>query len=172
MAGLRRRDGVTIMELMVALLVLTVLGGLATSVYLFGAHALHAYQTTSAARAELSQAMDTAVGMMRQASSIDAISSGGVSFTADLGAGSNSFRLYLYNELDPEPNPPYSQAEYQLRLAQAETDYGSGAVLVSGLKPPGQVPFRLDGDVITLDWTVTAEDVPIRLRTAVRPRNL
>ncbi|MCA9394836.1 MAG: prepilin-type N-terminal cleavage/methylation domain-containing protein [Candidatus Omnitrophica bacterium] len=164
--------GLTLVELMVSLAVLAILGGLATSAYLFGTNAIASYREIAAARADLTQALDTAARMLRQAKSIDALTAGGMTFTADLGDGDNTYRLYLYHPLDPDPNPPFTQSEYEVRLAVADTNYGSGAVLVRGVAAPGELPFSMNGPVVSLDWSILVDERALRLRSAVRPRNL
>lgn len=166
------RRALTLVELMVSLVVLAILGGLLASAYLFGANAIRSYRAVAETRAELTQGVETAVRMVRRAKSIDALTAGGITFTADLGDGDNIYRLYLYHPLDPEPNPPFDQAGYEMRLAVADTAYGSGAVLVRDVAATGPSPFSMDGTVVSLDWAVRVEDRQLRLRSAVRPRNL
>ncbi|MBZ0166627.1 MAG: hypothetical protein K8I00_07440, partial [Candidatus Omnitrophica bacterium] len=136
------------------------------------ARTIHSYQTYGGQRASLGQAMQEAVTMIRQAKSIDSLTESSVTFTADLGGGDRMYRLYLYHADDAEPNPPYTQERYQMRFAIDDGDYGAGAVLVTDVQPSVQPPFAVDGNVMTLDWTVLTAQAALRFRTQVCPRNL
>lgn len=169
---LRIQKGLTLIELLISLIVLSILGALVASTYLFGARTIQSYQTHGGLRASLGQAMQKAVNMIRQAKSIDSLTESRVVFTADLGEGDRMYRLYLYHPDDAEPNPPYTQETYQIRLAIDDGDYGAGSVLVSEVQPSAEPPFAMAGSLMTLDWTVLTAQASLRLRTKVSPRNL
>ena len=126
----------------------------------------------SVIRDNLSQAMELAGDRLRRAQSIDALTESSITFTADLGNGSNTYRLYLYNAGDPEPNPPYTQSTYSLRLGQGAVDYGDGPVLSSDIAQPSGPAFAISDKVITLDLTALRGAEQVTMRTKIRPRNL
>ncbi|MCK5014320.1 MAG: hypothetical protein KAS66_10915, partial [Candidatus Omnitrophica bacterium] len=92
-----------------------------------------------------------------------------------LGDGDDTYRIYMYNASDTEPNPPYTQNTYELRRAKTTVTYGSGAVLISDVKKPNpssSKPFSQNGNVITMDFVVERGDQQIAVRANVRPRSL
>ncbi len=164
--------GFTILEILIVILALTIVVGVVNNVYIVGLDLWSEGISRSSIRTDLSQALELVSKNLRRATSIDAITASSITFTADLGGGSSSYRVYLYNASDSEPNPPYSQDNYDLRWAQGTTTYGSGANLATDIAQPINTPFTQNGNVITLDLTATRGEETVRLRSNVRPRNL
>lgn len=169
---LSTEKGFTIIELVMSVLVIGILIFSIGLIYTAGINIFENGYSRIASRTDAAQAVDLVRRYLVQAKSIDDISESGLTFTSDMGEGDESYRVYLYNENDPEPNPPYTQSVYQIRFAAGDTSYGAGKVLVRDLLPPDNVPFERNSNLITLDWTFNREDSPIRMRTSVRPRNL
>ena len=167
-----KAKGFTIIELLVVILALVILTGVTVNMYTLGLDLWNIGTNRSAIRSDLSQSMELISKNLRQATSINALTPSSVTFTADLGAGSTTYRVYLYNASDPEPNPPYTTSTYELRWAQSAVPYGSGAILASDVVQPTNAPFSQSGNVVTLDFTVSRNDSAVRLRTNVTPRNL
>ena len=112
---------------------------------------------------------------LRQAKSIDAFTAGSITFTADFGDGDDTYRVYMYNASDNEPNPAYTQDSYDLRWAKSTVTYGSGSILIANIpkpSPPNSKPFSRNGNVITMDFSVERDGQTITMRTKVRPRDL
>lgn len=127
--------------------------------------------TRSVIRGHLSQALELMSDRLLQAQSIDAFTESSITFTADLGSGSNSYRLYLYNVNDPGP-PPYTQSTYTLLSAQGAVNYGDGVVLCPDIVGPSSPPFVMTGKVITINLTARRGTERFTMTTHVRPRNL
>lgn len=126
----------------------------------------------SSIRDRLSQALELATHRLRQAQTIEEITDGSITFTADLGDGIDTYRLYLYNAEDPEPEAPYTQNIYSLRMAKGLVDYGEGGVLAADIAQPSGAVFSINGQVINITLTTSRENEEVTMRTSVRPRNL
>jgi len=123
-------------------------------------------------RTDLANAMELISNNLRQAKVIDSLTESSINFTADLGNGDDTYRVYLYHASDAEPNPPYTQSTYELRWAQSTVGYGSGAILARDIAQPTDPPFSQSNNLITIDLTASRANEVIRIRTNVRSRNL
>ncbi len=167
------RKGLTLIELLITTTMLGILVFVVGYVFTAGLRLWNESYARSDIRAELSQGLELISKNLRQAKSIDDFSTeSSITFTADLGSGDESCRIYLYNSADPEPNPPYTQNSYELRWAKGVVTYGSGAILAGNITQPVNTPFSQSGNYITIDLTTTRGDQTVRMRTNVRPRNL
>jgi hypothetical protein len=162
----------TILELLIVILALIILVGVIARVYFVGANLWNEGLTRSEIRTDLAQAIELISRNLRRATSIDTITASSITFTANLGSGSDTYRVYLYSASDPEPNPPYSESTYDLRWVQGTVTYGSGANLAADIARPTSTPFSRSGNVITIDLTAARGDESVRMRSNVRPRNL
>jgi prepilin-type N-terminal cleavage/methylation domain-containing protein len=170
-----KKKGLTLIELLITTAVLSILVLTVGYTFIIGLKLWDEGYNRSDIRTDLSQALELVSKNLRQAKSIDALTAGSITFTADLGDGDDTYRIYMYNTSDTEPNPPYTQNTYELRRAKTTVTYGSGAVLISDVKkpnPPSSKPFSQDGNVITMDFVVQRGDQQIAVRTNVRPRSL
>ncbi|MCK5580669.1 MAG: hypothetical protein KAJ18_05280 [Candidatus Omnitrophica bacterium] len=163
---------VTLLELLVVILALVILVGVINNVFFVGFNVWNEGFSRAEIRTDLGQALELISKNLRQAGSVDALTESSITFSADLGGGDDTYRVYLYHEDDPEPNPPYTQDTYDLRWAKGTVDYGAGANLVTDIAQPTHIPFSQTGAVITMDLTATRGDETLRLRSNVRPRNL
>jgi len=166
------RRAFTIVELLVVMVTLIILMGVVVNLYTVGLDLWSEGYTRSGIRTELAQALELISKNLRQAKSIDALTESSIIFTADLGSGDDTYRIYLYNASDAEPNPPYSQSSYDLRWVQGTVTYGLGANIATNIVQPTNTPFSQSGNVIAIDLTATSGDESVRLRTNIRPRNL
>lgn len=162
----------SILELLAVILALGILLGVIARVFFAGSEIWNKGYSRSSIRTSLAQAIELISRNLRRATSIDAITASSITFTADLGNGSGTYRVYLYNAADPEPNPPYAQDVYDLRWAQGTVTYGLGANLATDIAQPTNTPFSQSGNVITIDLTATKDNQSIRMRSKVRLRNL
>lgn len=167
------KKGLTLIELFVVIVMLAILVVTVGYLFLTGLKLWDQGYARSDIRGDISQAMELISKNLRQAKSIDAFpTESTITFTADLGSGDTSYRIYLYNSSDPEPNPSYEQDTYELRWAKGTVSYGSGTILATDIAKPTNTPFSRTGNYITIDLTVTRKDETVRVRTNVRPRNL
>ena len=166
------RKGFTILEVFIATLATAILGVTLGNVFIVGFRAWDGEYNRASLKRELSQSLELIAKSLRQAKNIDSLSESSITFTADLGAGDQSCRVYLYNSSDAEPNPPYTQSTYSLRWAEGTVTYGSGANLSMNISQPTTAPFSQSGNVITIDLTAVKDNQTLRMRTKIRPRNL
>lgn len=162
----------TILELLTVILALVIILGIVVNVYLAGLTIWNNGYVRADLRRGLSQSLELISKNLRYATSIDALTASSITFTANLGGGSDTYRVYLYNASDPEPNPPYTQSLYELRYATSVTTYGSGVVIAENIIQPVNTPFAQSGNTITIDLTAESNDETVRMRSNVRPRNL
>ena len=158
------KNGLTLIELLVPTAILAILVFTVGYVFVVGLNLWNEGYARSDIRGDISQGMELISKNLRQAKSIDILTESSITFTADLGSGDDTYRVYLYNSADPEPNPPYTQSSYELRWAKGTVTYGSGAILARDIAPPTNTPFTQSGNYITIDLTVTRADETLRIR--------
>lgn len=166
------RKGLTLIELLVTTAILAILVFTVGYVFVVGLNLWNEGYVRSDIRGDTSQAMGLISKNLRQAKTIDILTESSITFTADLGSGDDTYRIYLYNSADPEPNPPYTQSTYELRWAKGAVSYGSGAILATDIAQPTNAPFTRSGNYLTIDLTLIRGDETLRIRSNVRPRNL
>ena len=162
----------TILELILTIGMMGIVTAAAVLIYNVQFKAWNEGYVRSSVRGNLSQALELTVNSLRQAQSIDSLTESSITFTADLGSGNRSYRLYLYNANDLEPNPPFTQSTYSLRFAQGTMNYGDGSVLSADIAQPTSPVFSINNHVITIDLTGLRGSTQVEMRTNVRPRNL
>ncbi|HQP10031.1 MAG TPA: hypothetical protein PKV41_01450 [Candidatus Omnitrophota bacterium] len=166
--------GLTFVELIITTAILSILVLTIGYTFLAGLRLWDEGYNRSDIRTDLSQAMEFLSKNLRQARSLVDLTAGSVTFTADLGDGEATYRVYLYNASDNEPNPPYTQDTYELRWAKTALTYGSGVVLAKDIMRPDAVskPFSQTGNVITADFVTGRSNQSVALRTSIELRNL
>jgi prepilin-type N-terminal cleavage/methylation domain-containing protein len=169
-------DGLTLIEVLVTTVIMSILVFTVGFAFIIGLKQWDEGYTRSQMRTKMVQALELVTKNLRQATVIDELTAGSITFTADLGSGSTSHRVYIYHPDDASPNPPYTeQGEYQLRWAVGTVTYGSGAIIATDIDRPSPTatrPFSLSGNVITMDFTLERGDVTFDMRSKVRVRNL
>jgi prepilin-type N-terminal cleavage/methylation domain-containing protein len=169
------QKGLTLIEVVVVTVILAMLVFTVGYTFMIGLKQWNEGWARSQMRTKMNQALELVTKNLRQATSIDALTAGSITFIADLGSGPQSHRVYMYNASDAEPNPPYTQDTYDLRWAVGTVTYGSGATIATDIaqpNPPASNPFSQSGNVITMNFTLERGDVSIDMRTNVRVRNL
>ena len=169
------QKGLTLIEVLVATVIMSVLVFTIGYTFVIGLRQWDEGYARAQMRTQMAQALELVTKNLRQAQSIDALTAGSITFTADLGSGQMSYRVYMYNSSDPEPNPPYTQNTYDLRWAQGTVTYGSGSIIASNIarpSPPSSNPFSQRGNVITMNFELQHGSQTVDMRTNVRVRNL
>ena len=159
------------MELIMVIAMMGILTATVSFVYNLHFRSWNELYTRSVIKDKLSQALELMSDRLLQAQSIDDFTENSITFTADLGGGSNTYRLYLYNANDPEP-PPYTQSTYSLLSAQGAVSDGDGVVLSPNILQPSSPPFVMSGKVITINLTAQSGAEQVTMTTSIRPRNL
>ena len=174
-----KKEGLTLIELTITISMMSVLVFTVGYTLVIGMKLSNEGYNRSVDQTNIAQALDLVSNGLRRATSIDALTAGSITFTADLdGDGDDdpiSYRVYLYNSADPDPNPPYTKDTYELRWAQGTVTYGSGQIITANVdkpSPPSSKPFSQSGNLITMDFTVTSGSDTVNMRTNVRIRDL
>jgi len=170
----RRNCGFTFIEVLVTIVIMAILIGTVGYMYVAGIRLWDQGYTRADIRSKMTQALELMTKSLRQASSIDALTAGAITLTADLGGGSTQYFVHMYHAGDSAPNPPYTQDGYELRWAEGSTTYGAGRIIATNIdrpSPPSSNPFSQSGNVITMNFTVEDGDQSIDMRTNVRVRN-
>jgi len=165
------KKGLTFIELLMVIIVFGILVLSIVPTYVMGIKTWSRQFDHLDMRGRLSQAMELISRDVRQITSIGSLTESGIIFTAYLGWSQTCY-LYLHNEDDPLPSPPYSESEYDLRYTCYSTTYGDGPVIVENIPQPTRAVFSRSGDLLTIDITVSKNNVPIRIRSNVNMRNL
>jgi hypothetical protein len=168
---INNRKSLTLLELIMVIGMMGILTATVSFVYNLHFISCNEVYTRSLIRDKLSQALELMSNRLLQAQSINALTENSITFTADLGGGSEIYRLYLYNVNDPQP-PPYTQSTYSLLSAQGSVDDGQGVVLSPDIVAPTSPPFVMSGKVITINLTARRGTEHVTMTTSVRPRNL
>ena len=161
----------TLVELIIVIGMMVILTTTVTFVYDLHFQSWNEGYTRSVIRGRLSQALELMANRLLQAQTIDAFTESSITFSADLGSGINTYRLYLYNGNDPGC-PPYTQSTYSLLSAQGSVNYGDGVVLSGDIVQPSSPPFVMSGKVITINLTARRGTEQVTMTTSIRPRNL
>jgi Tfp pilus assembly protein PilE len=168
---INNRKSLTLVELIMVIGMMGILTATVSFVYNLHFKSWNEVYTRSVIRGRLSQTLELMGNRLLQAQSIDAFTESSITFTADLGSGSDTYRLYLYNANDPNP-PPYTQSTYSLLSAQGAVNDGDGVVLSPDIVQPSSPPFVMNGKVITINLTARRGAEQVTMNTSVRPRNL
>jgi len=166
------KRGLTTIELIAVIFCLSLVVILLGQLYTLGLNIWFEGYTRHTASNQTSQSLERIVKALRQARAIDGLTENSITFKADLGNGENTYRVYLYNAADDEPNPPYTQSNYELRWAQGDLAYGDGTLLVTDIPQPTSPVFSRTNDYITIDLTRNYSDSQVRFRSNVQLRNL
>lgn len=175
------KKGMTLIELVVALLLFSVLMGAAVILFNEVLLSWASSGTRSGIEIQLERAVEEMVRDLREAKQIqDGPSSSThydeIRYTPD---NSTYYVYYLYHASDSYvPPPAFGQSSYQLFRETLSGGiggtfaYGSGTLLLTDVLPPTATDLSVNSSLATLDISVTRGDETIRSRTQVRPRNL
>ena len=158
------KRGFTILELMIGMIFFAILTSAIGLSYMIGTKLFSQGSTRAYLLADTTGAMNLLVRTVRQAQTIDDVGSDSMTFTADLGDGTKIFQMYLTAEDGIAPPDNYE-------LCWKE-DSGPVQILIRDIRNPDTALFSRDGNVLTFDWDMEREDMTIRLRSKVRPRDI
>lgn len=167
------KKGLTLLELMMAVMMLGILAGVSVSVLRAVLLSWSGQEARAGLKISLYRGIEEAARDLRAAREVQSANNE-IRFTRDL---TDYYIYYLYNADDPYP-PGFNQDTYELRKAvlsggmSGVFTYGSGEIKAVDVLPPPDSDLSLGANLITLDFTITAKDETMRLKTRVRPRNL
>jgi len=172
-----RKKTVTLVELLIATVILTILTGVTIGVFFTVIRGWSAYEAKAAADAIAHRGVNEAVLDLREARAITSLSSDEIRFTVFTNGSQSDSIYYLYNSGDAYP-PSFNQDSYELRRAAVSGGiagnftYGSGVIIARNILPPPNSDLSLSGNLATIDLSISQNNEVIRSRTEVRPRNL
>jgi len=171
-----KQQGMTVIELIITIGMMTVLFGAIMAVYLTSIRAYNAGTERSNVRAQLSQAMDQITRDLQKAQSITLCNVSSVNngtptllFTFNAYAGA---QLTTYNYI-------FSGSTLERSTGEGIT---TGPVIATGIQPPGATVnwsgspapdlFSCTNGLVTLDMTAVKNGTSVHLKSQVRPRNM
>ena len=169
--------GLTLIELMISIVMFIILS--VSAAYIFRAVLLNwsSQETRTGIDINLDSGIENMVRDLREAKEVQSTASyDEIRFTPDF---SSYYIYYLYNSGDSYvPPPAFDQTTYELRKAtltggiSGTFTYGDGQIMLTDVLPPTTSDLSLDGNMLTIDISITRGDETIRSRTEVKPRNL
>jgi len=171
---MKHSRALTLIELMITISMLVVVVGV--SVYVFRAVLLSfsGMEAMGGMDIVLSRGIEEMVRDFREAQGLDALNDDEIRFTKN---SSDYYIYYLHNDKETYPSD-FSEEEYSLRKAEltggitGTFTYGDGKVILNGVLPPSTTDLSVDGNMITVDISLSLNGETARGRTEVRPRNL
>jgi len=171
------KKGLTLIELIITIVMFAIL---VTAIFFIFRAVLIGW-SSSEARAgidiELDWSIEEMVRDLREAKMVQSATDyNEIRFTLDY---TTYYIYYLYHVDDSYvPPPAFDQTIYELRRADLTGDidgiftYGDGQLIMTDVLPPTTSGLSLNGNMVTIDISITRGDETIRSRTDVRPRNL
>ncbi len=170
-------QGVTLIELVISLVLMSVLGWAAVTVF----NVVILSWSNQVERTGIDIQLDRAVEVMAR----DLREAIAVQSTADYDEvrysedSSTHYIFYLYHASDAyTPPPAFDQDTYELRKTAltggigGTFTYGDGDLLLTDVIPPATTDLSISGNLVIVDLSVQREDETVCARTQVRPRNL
>jgi prepilin-type N-terminal cleavage/methylation domain-containing protein len=171
--------GLTLIELLIAMTLLTVLLLITVSFYPMVIKIFLANKDEFDVRTEVSTARDLATTYLIKANSFTIANQGRIYFTANVDPTtslSENCTFYFYNSSDATWPTTYPYASYELRYVDntypSPGIFGSGRSIVHNLNPPPVSYFSNLGNQITVNLNVTNNSKTYELRFEIWPRNL
>lgn len=177
--------GFTLMEMVIALIPLSVLIGVTTYLFTVSMQAWSSGLLHAEVREDMSYAIEKTVrdlkeaelGSLRQYN----LGSGDIAHTIQYNdLSGNTYVLYLYNAGDGVLDSIYSEGLYDLRKADLSGGdipaSGEGTLILQDLVSPDALTpataLTINNNQITLNFVVQRNNETVIVRTKVRPRNL
>ncbi|GEM_PF-2238671 len=172
---MRIQSGITILELLFTLTLITFLIMSVSAIYIVALQGWDNLGHRSDLNQKLSFGLDRIVREVHKAKDLS-VANQSLRFTLYQSGSDQSYIYYLYNLADSWP-PAFNQTSYDLMrttltggIAGTFT-YGSGELMISNLKPPGLTTITSSGNVATLTLTGQNKNDSMTLRSAVCARN-
>ena len=184
------RKGFTVIELLVAITLLSILLAVTISFYPLVIKVWNSGRSTYALRDDLSRVSEVLKDYLTKASNFTIINPGRIVFTANVDPTTPAGEfcvLYLYNANDTTWPSTYPYAMYELRFmtytpGPGQPAFGGGRSLLGdtsagnatpfGLRPPPYTSFSSSGNQISVTLNETRDKENKALSFEVRPRNL
>ena len=173
--SLIRKSGLTLVELLIATILLTVLTGATAFVFISVIKSWSPQETRAAIHIKADRGIEEMVRTLRESKNIQS-SNNEIRFTVAEGGSDNHYIFYLYSAADPYP-PQFNQDSYEIRKASLISDINGGLVnagkiLITDVVPPPITDLSHSANITTLDLSVSVESEAIRTRTEIMPRNM
>ena len=172
------KRGLTLIELMMTIAMFAILVIVVAYVFRVALISWSSSETRAGIDITLDRAIEEMVRDLREAKLVRSTADyDEIRFTPDY---TNYYIYYFYSSGDSYvPPPAFDQTTYELRRATLTggidgtlNTYGDGQVIIPDVLPPTTSDLSLNGNMITIDISVTRGDETIRSRTEARPRNL
>jgi prepilin-type N-terminal cleavage/methylation domain-containing protein len=167
--------GMTLVEMMIASIIVTLLIGSAMTVYIAVLKSWAGQERRVGISIVSDRALSEMSNELRSASEVStSINNDEIRYTND---GSNYYIYYLYNSSDTYP-PAFTESSYQLKhtaltgTINGTFTYGDGRIIATDVLPPTTTDLSFSGSTITMDMSITRGDETIRSKTKVSPRNI
>ena len=170
------KQGLTLLELLMVLVMLSVLMGAATLGFITVLKTWGNQDISLEIQEDVRQGVERMLRDLRPARAIS-VSDDAIRYTVRESGTNNHYIFYLYHPADSWI-PAYNQSVYELRKAtlsggiNGTFTYGSGTLYAKKVKPPPTSDMSSSGNVITIDLTVSRYDETFHLLEKIRPRNL
>jgi len=176
--ALIKKKSITLIELMIVIVMLTILTGATAYVYLALSNSWVGQETRAGVHLDIDRGIEEMARNLREATAVQsAAGSNEIRFTKDGG----DYIYYLYNVNDSYP-PAFSEGFYELRKAglssmpadlQSKTfTYGAGKIAMRDIASPAASSLSVSGNMAVIDLSITRGNETIRSRTQVKVRNL
>lgn len=176
-------QGFTLIETVIAILLLAMLLGVTGFVFIASLHAWDAGCLRTGIREDMSYAMEKTVRDLKGMTNASLRQYSLIAHTIQCDDSSGTtYVFYLYNVDDSSFDSTYSESFYDLRKANISSGddpaSGGGLLILQDLVSPDTTPpataLSIDPNdtQVTLDFVVQRGDETVRLKTKIRPRNL
>jgi type II secretory pathway pseudopilin PulG len=154
----------TIIELIIALVMLTALTATVLFLHNMSFKVWGAAKARSDVRIEMAQALELMTRDVQSATALDEVAQRSLKFTADLGDPAGALKQYRFHLAKVNGETSYTL----LRGLGVDPD-GNGVIMVSGLSDASG--FSVSGKLVTVDLTAVHDGATVHMRTNIRPRN-
>jgi len=173
----RYKRGFTLLESLIVLMLLSVLMGVSSFLFVVSLRAWDAGLIRGGIREDVSYAMEKVVRDLKEMANASLGHYNSIEHTIQFHErGGDTYVFYLYNADDSSFDSTYSESFYDLRKAtKSQLDagnYAAGLLILRDLVTPPATALNISGAQVTLDCVVQRSDEIVRVRTIVRPRNL
>ncbi len=175
------KKGFTLLETLIVLLLLSVLIGVSSWLFVVSLRAWDSAQQRTSIREDINYTVERLVRELKEIKQSSLSQYSAIAHTIQYDdLSSNRFVLYLYNAGDVSLDSTYGADFYQLRRANITSgenpSLGQGVLLLRDLVSPDAAEpatgLIVNGNQVSLNLVVQRESETVIIRTKVRPRNL